>query len=640
MAGLTLFSLSLLLAGSFLLGNSRYPWDGGLLVLLGLASYLGVFLRLQPRRLGRWTPVLVDLDHRRLIRWGAATASLLFTFAAGYTARARPPGTSHVPSLGLWCVALLLFGIANARLSLSWDRIAGRRLRRAMPVGLLLLAAFLVRCVALSRIPINFGGDEGTQALLGVQLVEAPFGNPFAAGWYSVPTFSFMLYGLAMRLVGASIAGARLLSVLAGTATVLTTFLLGRELGGERVGWAAALTVAAAAYHIHFSRLASNQIFDPLIATLALWLLWRALRRELRSGSGSPAVPDWGWAGLAAGVGWYLYFGARWVTVLIGLTLVWRMLAEPAFLKRHWRGIGMLALGWVVATLPLWLWYAGHPADLTARMNAVSIFASGWLEREVVITGKPALALLFQQFWKSISAFHLTPDPTFWYYPRAPLLDFVAGALMLLGLLEACLHWRRPSRFLVLLWFLSTLTAAWTLTENPPSSQRGLLLVPPAAFLVAWGVDVLWRRLASRPRVQMGVILVLATAVVTFNLTFYFAVYTPRGDYGNPTAQVATAVARRLLAEPLPEAPVRFYGAPQLYWDFGALAFLLRGQEGVDVLPGHELAPATCPTRFVFILDLLIEYQSVAQAYPGGATAEIRNPAGDITALIYDWTCR
>ncbi|MFP4344495.1 MAG: glycosyltransferase family 39 protein [Anaerolineales bacterium] len=627
--GLLVAALLLILSGSYLLALGRYVWDAGLLLLLGLVGLVVVLLR---SRLTAPVPARKRVGLTRLpgLRTLAITSALVLSLVVGLAARSRPPTSDFTLHLLLWGLALGCFVIGLLwPLQLKVWSPGGRSRRVWLALGGLLLVALLVRGWALGRIPANMGGDEGTQALAGLQLVEAPLGNPFATGWYSVPTMSFLLYGSVIRLVGATIAGARLLSVLVGTLTVLTTFLLGRALGGERVGWIAAVVVAFSAYHLHFSRLASNQIMDPLIATLALWLLWRALESSKTSVA-------WGLAGMVAGFGWYLYFGARWVTFVLVLWLGWRLLVEPRFLARRWRGLLLFGAGWLVVALPLVMWYLAHPSDLTARYDAVSIFSSGWLEREVALTGRSATALLLQQFWKAATAFHLTPDPTFWYYPEAPLLDFILGGLMLVGLLAALLRWRWPARTLTLLWFWSTLVMAWFVTENPPSSQRGLLLVPAVGLLVAWGIEALGE-IVERRRLLRAMVLMLLVCAALLNLVFYFGIYTPRRTYGNPTATVATELARFLRAAPWSESRVYFFGPPHLYWDFGTLAYLLRDVAGTNVEPSTVPQDVERPARFVFVPERAAELESVREAYPGGEVQELRAPHGRLWAIIYDW---
>jgi len=556
--------------------------------------------------------------------------------SVGLASRSHPADSDFTALFLLWLLALATFaGALFMPLRGKWQKPALSRREWLALLGLL-VAALGVRALALGHIPANVGGDEGTQALAGLRLVERPLGNPFATGWYSVPTLSFMAYGLTMRVFGTGIAGMRALSALIGTLTVLTTWLLGRELGGRKAGWLAATVVAFSAYHIHFSRLASNQIADPLIGTLTCWLLWRALHR--RASSENSTLVEWGLGGMVMGLGWYLYFGARWVTALVALWLLWRALVEPRFVARRRRGLWTLAGGWLVVTFPLLAWYTLHPSDLTARYNAVSIFASGgWLDQALAATGKTAGTLLLQQLWKAITAFHLTPDPTFWYHPGIPLLDFILGAFLLVGLIAAALRWRWPSRGFTLLWFCSTLLMAWGLTENPPSSQRGLSLVPAAALLIAWGIAALWEASPRHRRPVQQITLALLAAACILNLSFYFVIYTPRRTYGNPTAEIATDFARFALEQPLPGSSTYFLGEPYLYWEFGTLAFLLRDQTGVDVPPGELPQNVPSPARFVLVPERKGELEQISQTYPGGEVTELHAPDGRLLALVYDW---
>jgi len=677
--GFTAFAFVLLLIATYLLASHRYVWDAFL--LLGLAT-LGLVWQLARAVAPERSPWIkpAQLLPRTFSGWWRVVALVI---AATVALAARRTVIPHdFSTLFLWWLfavmgfaATLLLPLLRKKHLIDFPAV------ERYALATLLLVAFLVRVVALDRIPANLGGDEGTQLVDSLRLVARPLNNPFATGWYSVPTMSFLAYGAAMRVFGATVAGGRMLSVVAGTLTVLTTFLLARALGGRRVGWLAALFLTFSHYHIHFSRLASNQIFDPLIGTLALWLVWLALQsgrcsskngkwqmaNGVCSAGETPVLHRdhaclWGFTGLVAGLGWYGYFGARWVTMLLGLIVVWRMLVEPRFLARHWRGLRLFAGGWLIVVLPLLGWYTVHPSALTERYNAVSIFASGWMTQAAAITGKSDAALLLEQLWKSATAFHFTFDPTFWYYPQQPLADFITGALMIVGIVAALVRVRWPSRALTLLWYASTLVMAWGLTENPPSSQRGLLLIPAVALLAAWGMEALWQ-LAERvtvraepsripssdaARVFLGALLLTA---VLFNLSFYFRVYTPRRIYGNPTAEVATTFARVIQAYPHPAcaaAPaacdgiegqpvIYFFGPPALYWDFGTLAFMLRDRPGVNVFPGEMPEAVNRPARFVFVVERLAELQAVQAAYPGGTKVEVTAPGGRVLAVVYDW---
>jgi hypothetical protein len=351
---------------------------------------------------------------------------------------------------------------------------------------------------------------------------------------------------------------------------------------------------------------------------------------------------------MVAGLGWYVYFGARWVTALIVLVVAWRALADRTLLQRHWRGLLLCGAGWAVVTLPLWGWYSTHPTALYERYSAVGVFASGWMDRERLLTGRSVASLMVQQVWRSVTAFHLTRDPTFWYRPNRPFVDFVTGAFVLLGLVSSLRRARWPSRALAHLWFWPTVVVAWVLTENPPSSQRGLLLLPPVALFSAWGIEAALELLSLPRRTHFAIAALLLGLVAVANGTFYFAVYSPSEVYGNPSAQAATRFAAYMQANPEPiceagerakcEGQVYFLGPPWLYWRFGSLAFLLRGYPGIDVAQGELPTGVGAPARFVVVPERSEQMTDIRSLWPGGVETELYAPDGRLLMWLYDWT--
>ena len=677
--------------GQFYFAYRReYVWDGVFFwCVAGLA--FGLLLR-QMARVEHGQAVrqrLVWVREHPLRAMGAA-GGVGLAFLAGWQARYWPAEADFSVLLWTWLVGVAMFlssfapgerlmpvvrcthrrtpGSLLRAVTGGWKRLRPvvRCTHRRTPESLLrtgelaglvvlLAVALAVRVVDLEHIPANLGGDEGTQGMAALELVEPPLGNPFATGWFSVPTMSFLAYGLAMRLCGASIAGLRALSALIGTLTVLTSFLLARELWGRRVGWLAAAILACSHYHVHFSRLGSNQIADGLLATLALYLVVRALRsrREI----------TFALAGAVIGLGWYVYFGSRLIGIIVALYVAWRAAAEHRFLARYGRLLLILVVAALVVTLPLLLYYADRPAELSSRSRQVSIFSSGWLAREREITGRSTASLLLDQFWKSVSAFHYTLDPTFWYHPSIPLLDFVSGALLVLGLVWATAHWRWPANGLVLLWFWLALIVGWGVTENPPSSQRMVIVTPAVASLAGLGLNWLvglGKRISESANQQIsesanqqiresvgdgwrvwgGVAAVLLVGVAVANLYYYFVVYTPTRVYGNPTAEVATVLGR-YLARQGDEQVVYLYGPPFMYWGFGTLQFLARGVEGMDVPPPgegewleHDLDRGA---RFVLLPERLGELATIRARVPGGVEIPVYSEAdGRLLYVMYE----
>ncbi len=634
-AGLAL----VLLGQAYFIWLPRYVWDGVIFCALG-ALLWAVALR-------HTGTVVAPVPRRRRFSWAFAdplrtallAVGMLLVLMAGVGARRASPDSDFAPYLGAWALGLLLFLLALApRWTFSpravWSAVIHNR-HEVLPLTVLLLAAFLARAVALGGIPANFGGDEGTQALEAVRLLGPPLGNPFATGWYSVPTMSFLVAGLGMRVFGFTVAGARMLSALAGTAAVLATYLLARELAGRPVGWGAAILVAFGHYAVHFSRLASNQIADALFGPLILYLLLRGLKTE-EGGGDRPSCRNrflLALTGVVLGLSWYAYFGARLMTVVVGLYLLGRALAEPGFLSRHGRGLALMVLGAALTVWPLALYYIAHPSDFFSRYNQVNIFASGWLRKEMALTGRSAVSLLLQQFWKSVSAFNVTPDPTFWYRPGIPYLDPVSGVFFILGLTAAFRCARRPVGGLLLLWFWALIILGWTLTENPPSSQRGVGGIPVVAILAALGLTETLQGLSrlvgdGRGHLYRALFGVLLAVITLFNLVFYFRDYTPRRVYGNPTAEVADVLCDVL--EQRAEVPMIYFdGPPFMYWDFGAIAFRLRGVVGRDFVPQKDSGVVDCARGALFVIlgEKAADLDLVRALCPGGTVTPFHSSA-------------
>lgn len=628
--------LAFALLGQLYLVYRQEYWRDGLLLW---GASLVAFAVLWQRSRARGQPRERALRQSRRTAFGWATrhparvliaaCGAAFSVVAGLNARQMPSVADFGNPLLFWLAGVAVFLLAfvpGFSVEAGWHRaveLLRRRRTEVIGIAVLLLAALLIRAVNLECIPGNLGGDEGTQGLAAMQLLEAPMGNPFSTGWFSVPTMSFFAYGLVMRIVGPTIAGLRLLSALVGTATVLTTFLLARELWGKSVAWSAGVVLACAHYHVHFSRLGSNQIGDGLFVSLALWLLTRGIRLR------KPIL--FALSGAVVGLGWYGYFGARLVGVIVALYLAWLFVSESrtgardSFLIQYGRFILILILAAGVVVAPLALYYVAHPDTMASRADQVSVLSTGWLEREMAYTGDTAVSILARQFGRAMSAFHFTPDPTYWYHPGIPLLDVVSGVLIIFGMAWTVARWRESGSVLLLLWFWMAVVMGWALTENPPSSQRMVIVAPASALLVALGLEWLLGT-ARRVLTNGGPILEGASAAVLalialLNLYQYFVVYTPSGVYGNPTAEVATRLGRHLRQED-DDLVVHFYGPPSMYWDIGNLSFLVPDAVGMDVYPPEQgKVPDPVAIRegyFVFLPHRLDELEPVKQELPGG----------------------
>lgn len=562
------------------------------------------------------------LQHTPNLRVVSVVGSIVLVAITSIWAVRRGSHRNFSDLLFLWLIGVLWYITAFLPSSgLAWLTGTLRRNRAQRWTGLgllcLLTAAAFARVYRLGTIPINMGGDEGTWGVESLAMLSNGMANPFGTGWLSFPNMSLLVYGLALRVFGRTTAGIRAISAFAGTAAVFTTYLLGKELASRRVAWFAAVALAFGHFHIHYSRLAYNNIIDTLLVSSALFLLLKGMR--------SRKPIHFVLTGVVTGMGWYGYFGARLIGIVLAAFFLWRLLAENRFLARHWRLILALACAFIIIVMPLLFNYAAHPETLAARANQVSIIESGWLAREQQLTGAGAGRILLDQVWKAVTAFHYTLDPTFIYRPTIPLLDVLSGMFFMGGLIVTAVSWRRLGHGLMLIWFVLALGLGWVMTENPPSSQRLIIVAPLLALEIGIGLD--WMAtLTSRvfdaswttPWIVGGTVLAI---IMLLNLTFYFTVYTPKRVYGNPTAQVSTDLAHYLQSQS-DDYVVYMHTPPFMYWEFGTLQFLVPETDGRNMpLPGDNDVPAIDPNRgmrFVFLPERIDEIDEVATQYPSG----------------------
>ena len=171
-------------------------------------------------------------------------------------------------------------------------------------------------------------------------------------GYISHPPGGIVIAWIATHLFGESLLGLRLLPALAGTALVLLTGKVVREMGGH--GFAqvlAALAVCVAPIYLIFDHWLMMNAFEPLI-----WLgSFYCLLRVINSGDGR----YWIGFGTLAGLGLETKYSILFliIGVLIGLTLTQQR--QRLTDSRLW--IGLLICGAIALPNFLWQWHRGFP---------------------------------------------------------------------------------------------------------------------------------------------------------------------------------------------------------------------------------------------------------------------------------------
>jgi hypothetical protein len=631
-------------------------------------AFIGVLLAVVALVIGRYTLIKQeksDVDSERTSRWQetkmyrflvengrflSLILAIMLTIYVLWRLPKMPPDVSYTGVFLLWLVAAVLYLLAAApSYAFSWDVRAWWQRNRQLILILtgLTFGAFVLRFWQVSSLPFTLGGDEASQGLESVRVLDGMLRNPFSTGWLGVPTMSFFFNSWSIALFGRTVFALRVPWVLVGTATVLVVFFLVKRLMGVRLALATAVILSVYHYHIHYSRLGSNQIADPFFLAFALLFLYRALDRKNNL--------DWALTGMVSAVALYFYAGARLTPVIIIVVLGYLFLRQPRqFFPQYGRGILIAAGAFILVGAPMIQYGFLFPNDFNARLNEVGIIQSGWLEEEMAAQNTGLLPVLLDQFRRAMLAFNFSHDRTVWYGLRQPLLSPFWGILFLVGMGYSIFRLfgrgSNPRYAPLIAWWWGGMLLGGFLTESPPSSQRLITVAVPVSFFLAVAMWQLIRlglgvfshnghsRWAANSLLVVGIFLFAVTSV-----RLYFVEYLPMRIYGGPNAELATELASRLLPMRF-DHEIYFVGPPHMYWGFSTLPYLVPDAAAHDVfdpffspddVAAIELNPAK-GSVFVFHAVRANEKEYVEAAYPGGLYEEIHSPVdGRLMGALY-----
>ncbi len=345
------------------------------------------------------------------------------------------------------------------------EMAAGSRLPVAFGLGLLMAVALVVRLFHLTTDPIWF--DEA--ASLGIASMDwSIILGPMAEAESSPPGY-YVLAKLWMQLFGDNIVSLRMMSVLAGAASVAVIWAATRHSFSETAAWIAAGFITLAATQVRLSQDGRCYAILFLIATLAIWAAMTIVRR-LRDGN------PWWWQGAALSVSmaFMLWLHATAGFIILGLNalVLTGLLPERRLLWRGLAGLAVVDTAMVVlAALPLW-------AIMQHALFSDS-FVDRWIEPEGLID-------VLRMYGRNFIAPFLGP-----FSPVAALLQ---GSLLLAA---AWLWWRTGAPMILA---LATMLVVSSITLPVVSQFIPVLLPRTALFLLAPLAILLGVGAASLPR--------------------------------------------------------------------------------------------------------------------------------------------
>jgi hypothetical protein len=318
------------------------------LYFAALALALWAFLR------GEWTPASLPAPLRNTDPLTVRAIPLLLSMVFGATAFILMTGnTFTLLNVSAWVLSVVLFVLAfwQKESRSAWQRIVDSLSHiRITGWGLLVLAVFLIaiafRFYRLAQVPPEMTSDHAEKLLDVFDIRNGKFSIYFPRNTGREPLYIY-LSALVAGFTGVSFLTIKIAAVIGGLCMLPYLYLLGRELGSERIGLVAVAFAAIAYWPGVIERFALRISFYPLFVAPTLYYLLRGLRRQRRN--------DFILSGIALGLGLNGYMPFRImpiaVVLIVGIYLLHVRSREVRKQTLLW--LGLLALTSFMIFIPL-----------------------------------------------------------------------------------------------------------------------------------------------------------------------------------------------------------------------------------------------------------------------------------------------
>lgn len=468
--------------------------------------------------------------------YAASTISGVICFALLLAANTPPEiipafvkGMHHAHQFALFLAGVLL---------ISWGMMGGfpRPRRLQIPDNQLLwgivLFGLLVRLPNLEH-AVHTYVDEMHFAEPIVRLWDQPnvqiltHLNPIAAFTFIFP----YMQSYSVAIFGHSLAGMRMLSVFLGVLMIPAAYILGARLLNRRTGYLAAALLAAFPPHIHFSRLALNNIADPFFGFWSLAFLVIAMQTD----DPRQRARWYGLGGVCLGLTQYFYEGGRMVfpVLLIGWLLLTLLLGRCAQTSPTRGGLLRFWLAALLIALPTFGMMLFWRAPLTPRLVDEAVAGDFWRE---LLLGDNGLQQLFvylnERLLPPVAHILWQPEAGLFYAGETALILPPLIPFFLIGVIALL---RRPQVGGLFLIWMALVIVGNSLIQTNAWTARFVVVLPALVMVIAPGIDAAWtwvqsiaddaRSTRRIERVFVGIMLVMMLGQVFYYYVVHLPVY-------------------------------------------------------------------------------------------------------------------
>jgi Dolichyl-phosphate-mannose-protein mannosyltransferase len=394
------------------------------------------------------------------------------------------------------------------------ERLGGRHwwFEPALMVALVTIGAAL-RFSHITDVPPRISADEYTTTIEIFQILHGKGPPLFGLDWKPMPAFTEHASAWLMQLVGPTILGMRLLSILLSLLAAILLYLTLRWSCSVAVAWVTALLLLSNPWFLNFSRSGWENMHPATYWLAFTWSFFCGLRSRRRSWL------YYAGAGTALALSFYGYFAGR--LILISWILYFPLAKVVS--KRSWRDI--VSAYALVSVTALVLFAPQLPVvirrwdQFQARVRNVSIFNTDPVQRGFPTRG----ALAAHQLWKTarylvagvgIGGVHYSPSP-------GPPFPMTLEPFLLVGMLMALARWREGAWWWLLVGVPVLSTQALSVVGDPNLAR----MAPTCAgffWFIGYGMQSLSDWLPRRLRQWLGLALVAGALVISWQQWEFF----------------------------------------------------------------------------------------------------------------------
>jgi 4-amino-4-deoxy-L-arabinose transferase-like glycosyltransferase len=399
---------------------------------------------------------------------------------------------------------------------------AGRNARWLI-VGVTVVAFFL-RVWRLEDVPPGWSDDELSDILVLAQKVFQGDYSVYYVDATGQEALYFMISGVFLRMLGFNAMGIRLLSALLGTLAVPLIYQVGRRFFSRHAGLLAAALLATSFWALIYSRISLRHVMLPVFVLGTVYFFWEGMHSERRRAF---VV-----AGLWLGAGFYTYFAARGVPLILLAMSGYLWMADRPRWRHTWRSQLLTLLLALAIAIPL-IVTVQREEGADARVTEVAV--------PIVAARAGDFDPLRTHVVRTLSMFHGDGDDEFLYnIPGRPVFGPIGAAAFWSGVVLAAWYALQPLRkrrlarpvelaaAFLLLWWLAGITPGFL--SVPPASLGHTIVAQPATYLLAALPLQALAALPQRRWLLPGFALLLIGSGAARNLPDYFETWPQRGN--------------------------------------------------------------------------------------------------------------